>query len=185
MISPATASVRPSASETAVQALVRYGCIPQVARYLLSPETAGSTARGTEVVIRTDRGLELGRVLETLPKSAEDDGAGPSTIERIATKQDLQTHHTWQLKSAQEFGTWQQRIQEWDLQLELIELERTLADAKIILYVLNEQNAETTRLALLAAAAGLGIVHVQPVSAEGIVNGSDGGGCGSGCGCSH
>ena len=51
---------------------------------------------------------------------------------------------------------------------------------------------EPERIALLAAAAGLGIVHVQPVEADGIVHqpsgggggcGSGGGGCGSGgCG---
>lgn len=185
MISPSTTTAHPSSDAVVIQALIRYGSIPQVARYGLPPEMTGSVTRGSEVVIQTDRGHELGSVLETLSTSAADDKADSSTIERIATGQDLQTHQARQLQSAQEFETWQQRIREWKLQLELIDLERTLDDDTAILYVLNEQNAETTRLALLAAAAGLGIVHVQPVSAEGIVNGSDGGGCGSGCGCSH
>ena len=78
-------------------------------------------------------------------------------------------------------------MNDWQLQLQLIDVERTLGDDHVILYVLNDQNAETTRLALLAAAAGFGIIHVQPVTADGIVNQTSGGcgsgGCGSG-GCS-
>ena len=65
-----------------------------------------------------------------------------------------------------------------------MDIEQTLDGEKHILYVLSVRGAETTRLALLAAAAGLGIVSVQPVDAEGIVDGT-GSGCGSGCGCSH
>ena len=90
-----------------------------------------------------------------------------------------------QQRAAAEFAEWQQRITDWQLQLQLIDLEWTLDDQKVILYVLNDQNAETTRLALLAAAAGMGIVQVQPVSAEGVIPPEPkGGGCGSG-GCSN
>ena len=82
-----------------------------------------------------------------------------------------------------EFLDWQQRLADWQLQLQLTDLEWTLDQQQIILYVLNGQDAETTRLALLAAAAGLGIIHVQPVAAEGVVQATGGGGCGSGgCG---
>ena len=64
------------------------------------------------------------------------------------------------------------------MQLELIDIERTLDD-RLVLYVLNDRSAETTRLALLAAAGGFGVIHVQPVSAEGVVQTGGGGGCGS------
>ncbi|MCA9058814.1 MAG: hypothetical protein KDA85_09950, partial [Planctomycetaceae bacterium] len=77
-------------------------------------------------------------------------------------------------------------IDAWNLQLQLIDLEWTLDRSRIVLYVLNDRGAETTRLALLAAAAGLGIIHVQSVSADGVIQQSSGcgsGGCGSG-GCS-
>ena len=59
------------------------------------------------------------------------------------------------------------RIDEWKLRLELIDLEWTLDKSKLILYVLNERGPECTKLALQAAAAGLGIVEVQPVGPEG------------------
>ena len=81
-----------------------------------------------------------------------------------------------------QFSGWIRRLRTWQLQLELIDLEWTL-DRRLILYVLNARGAETTRLALLAAAHGDGTVHVQPVNADGVVSASSGGsGCGSGCG---
>jgi hypothetical protein len=54
------------------------------------------------------------------------------------------------------------------------------------LYVLTERGPATTTLALQAAAEGLGLIEVQPVSAAGLVAVPSGGGCGTGgCGCSH
>jgi hypothetical protein len=184
VISPAATNTKHSSRDSAVQALVRYGSIPLVARYVLQVEVSDSVTRGSEIIIRTDRGLEFGHVLEVLPPSVVDEADISTTIVRTATDQDRKTYQKRQHQSAEDFEAWQQRIHDWKLELEVIDLERTLDDDKVILYVLNDQNAETTRLALLAAAAGLGIIHVQPVAAEGIVNGSDGG-CGSGCGCGH
>jgi cell fate regulator YaaT (PSP1 superfamily) len=166
------------------QVLVRYGNVSQAARYNVPAQIHHSVTRGLGVVVRTDRGLEIGHVLEVLPPSLVDAIENITDIERFATDKDRETYDRQQQQSDIEFETWHHRMQEWNLQLELIDLERTLDDERVILYVLNDQNAETTRLALLAAAAGLGIIHVQPVSADGIVSGS-GGGCGSGCGCSH
>ena len=81
------------------------------------------------------------------------------------------------------FAEWQNRIREWKLELELLDLEWTLDRQKLVLYVLGGRGAETTQLALNAAAAGLAVVEVQPVNADGPIP-LDGGGCGSGnCGC--
>lgn len=184
MISPAAIHVQSSSQDADVPVLVRYGNIPQVARYHMPAEVHHLVTRGLEVVVRTDRGLEIGHVLEVLPLSLVDENESSTSVERISTNDDSETNHKRQQQSDEDFEVWQQRMQDWNLQLELIDLERTLDDEKVILYVLNDQDAETTRLALLAAAAGLGIIHVQPVSADGIVDGSDGG-CGSGCGCGH
>ena len=96
----------------------------------------------------------------------------------IATDNDLATAEKNEQTTEAAFPGWIERCGKWKLQLELIDLEMTL-DSRLILYVLNDRGAETTRMALLAAAAGLGIVHVQPVSAEGVVQASGGGGCGS------
>ena len=76
---------------------------------------------------------------------------------------------------------------EWKLDLDLVDLEWTLDRQKLVLYVLGGRGPEATKLALQAAAAGLAVVEVQPVTADGPVPlPPAGGGCGSGgCGCEH
>ena len=68
------------------------------------------------------------------------------------------------------------------------DMEWTLDRQKLVLYVLGGRGPETTKLALQAAAAGLAVVEVQPVDANGPVPvpAAGGGGCGSGgCGSHH
>lgn len=165
-------------------ALVRYGRVPQVARFggnALRPD------REALVVVSTERGEELGVVLHVSggPKAIDENEPGlTGQVQRLATDADSMAVVEQQRLLDEEFGTWMKRAAAWKLQLEIIDLEKTL-DGRLILYVLNDRGPETTRLALLAAAAGHGVVHVQPVAAEGIVQEKKGGGGGCGdCGCS-
>ena len=122
-------------------------------------------------------------LLEIVSKSvASNDTALTGQLLRLSNSADEDEFVVNRQKANGEFFDWQVRVSDWDLELQLIDLEWTLDGQSLILYVLNGQNAETTRLALLAAAAGLGIVHVQPVEADGIVHQPSGGGCGSGGG---
>ncbi|RLT06553.1 MAG: hypothetical protein DWI22_11725 [Planctomycetota bacterium] len=161
--------------------LARYGRVPQVARFAAWGDKPERTAA---VVVSTDRGQELATVLQTLPpnaKTAEGEAATPTgELLRLATVDDLDRSAKDQHAAEDSFADWSARAEKWKLQLELIDIERTLDD-RLILYVLNDRSAETTRLALLAAAGGFGVIHVQPVSAEGVVQASGGGGCGT-CG---
>ena len=175
-------------------ALVRYGLIPQVARFGLTSELKQQLEsvdrRGLKVVITSDRGLEIGELLEIVSKGIVlSEVTVTGDIQRIAAAEDLNKHTANRQRAELEFFEWQQRVDDWQLQLQIIDVEWTLEGDQVVLYVLNGQNAETTRLALLAAAAGHGIIHVQPVAAEGIVQATGGGGCGSGgCGsggCGH
>lgn len=200
MISPNVVpaeTISEAAPDTASVVLVRYGQIPQVARFLVSAEICESESqrlgRDCQVVVETDRGLELGRVLDVLKRGILDpDKPASGTVVRIASSEDLQTQQQLRQTADAEYDVWQKRIADWKLQLQLIDVEWTLDRQQVVLYVLNGQNAEVTRLALLTAAAGLGIVHVQPVAADGLVPkpntgggcGTGGGGCGSG-GCGH
>jgi cell fate regulator YaaT (PSP1 superfamily) len=170
-------------------ALIRYGAIPEVARFQSGSITG--LERGVCVVVDTHRGLEIGTFLESVKAvhSADRDPfqaepGAPRTILRVASESDRQTATELRRQADAEFALWTSRISEWHLDLELIDLERTLDGAKLILYVLNERGPDCTKLALQAAAAGLGIIEVQPVTAEGLVTlPAGGGGCGS-CGCS-
>ena len=161
--------------------LARYGRVPQVARFAAWGDKPDRTA---SVVVSTDRGQELAVVLQTLPpnaKTADGEDATPTgEMLRLATAEDMDRSSRDQQAAEDSFTEWSVRAEKWKLQLELIDIERTLDD-RLILYVLNDRSAETTRMALLAAAGGFGVIHVQPVSAEGIVQASGGGGCGT-CG---
>lgn len=164
--------------------LARYGSVPEVARFV--NRTGGDLARSETVVVRTHRGLQLGAALESLPVSPSSEEETDFEIVRVATVEDHALARERQKRCESEFYEWCRRIVLWNLDLELIDLEQTLDGDKTILYVLTERGPATTTLALQAAAAGLGIVEVQPVSAAGLVSLPSGGGCGSGgCGCSH
>ena len=164
--------------------LVRYGAIPEVARFdVSSPEPI---KRGAEVVVRTHRGLQLGTLLQPLARYVNGQNGEPRdfVVLRPADSTDRQTAHDLRADCDAQFAVWLQRIETWKLDLQLIDLEWTLDRTKLILYVLNERGPDCTKLALQAAAAGLGLVEVQPVDENGLVAVEPSGGCGSGgCGC--
>lgn len=170
------------------QVLVRYGTIPQVER--LTVQTSEEIPRGARVVIRTERGEELGETLQPVegaPETSDEEVAGPLLL-RLANEQEIKQAEELMAKCDAEFPLWQQRIADWKLELELIDLERTLDDSLLILYVLNDRGPDCTKLALRVAAEGLGNVKVQPVDADGpvAVTAAVGtGSCSSGgsCGC--
>lgn len=163
--------------------LVRCGAIPEVVKAVWNGDA--SLSRGASVVVQTHRGVMLGEVLESVRPSSEpgaNENPPTSQILRETTEVDLSQINDLRLKARSEFPLWEKRIEEWGLDLQLIDLEWTLDEGKVCLYVLNERGPECTKLALQAAAAGLGTIDVQPVSLEGLVTlPSGGGGCGS-CG---
>lgn len=166
--------------------LVRYGAIPEVARF--THDLNEPPERDARLVVQSHRGPELGTALETVrPVNGAKNGdeAPPFSVLRRATQADEVRHAELRREADESFAEWRGRIEEWRLELELLDLEWTLDRQKLVLYVLGGRGAETTKLALQAAAAGLAVVEVQPVSAEGpVALPSGGGGCGSGdCGC--
>lgn len=182
--------------------LVRYGVVPEVARFTY--DLADPPGRHERVVVYTHRGLELGTALDTLrtpaklPKGGNGNGdsdhsgnedADEESTQRVlrrATPEDEARHAELSREAQGAFGEWNARIADWKLELDLIDLEWTLDRQKLVLYVLGGRGPETTKLALQAAAAGLAVVEVQPVDANGPVPvpAAGGGGCGTGgCGC--
>lgn len=163
--------------------LVRYGTISEVARF--SNAAGVSLSRGSRVVVRTYRGIEVGTLLEDVPAAGfgEADVPDEFPILRASTESDETGARALAAACEVDFAAWRRRIEEWKIQLELIDLEWTLDKSKLILYVLNDRGAECTKLALQAAAAGLGTVEVQPVGPEGLAPRERESSCGSGhCG---
>ncbi len=165
--------------------LVRFGVIPEVSRCVA--DEAMTPTRGQWVIVDTHRGLMMGTVLDIEPRTSPNgaDAQKPETsrVLRIASDADVAASNELRTGLNEAFALWQQRIADWQLDLQLIDLEWTLDRAKLILYVLSDRGPDCTKLALRAAAAGLGAIEVQPVSSDGLVTlaGSQGG-CGS-CGC--
>jgi len=154
-------------AETDAVYLVRYGVIPEVAR--IGGLSQRMTSRGTTVVVETDRGLQLGTVLERLkPSSVSLDWKIDSRIVRDATAADIAAFQELSAECEKGFHEWCERILHWKLQLELIDLEWTLDRQCLILYVLCERGPDSTQLALRAESTGLGKIEVQPVSANGL-----------------
>ncbi len=169
--------------------LVRYGAISEVAKFVNA--SGAPLTRGAQVVVQSHRGLESGLLLEDAPadsdgspdRESDDAAADAAQILRALTDEDRRATQLLRSQCEEDYARWQTRIREWNLQVELIDLEWTLDRSKIILYVLNERGPECTRLALQAAAAGFGIVEVQSVGPDGLVPMETGHGCGSGgCG---
>ena len=166
--------------------LVRYGRVSEVARF---PKPLDfEVARGQAVVVRTHRGLELGTVLERVrtlgrPANGHDEHELDAEFVRSATEEDHATARRLRDEANASWKEWIERIAQWKLELELLDLEWTLDKQKLILYVLAGRGPDTTKLALFAAAKGFP-VDVQPVAADGLVTLPSEGGCGSGsCGC--
>lgn len=163
--------------------LVQYGAVAEVDRFRCHlPETP---AHGSEVVVNTRRGLEIGRLLSETRSSEETKEPAIFSIERLANEDDLQLQKKHQADCKAKFEIWQQRITKWNLQLQLIDLEWMLDQSKRVLYVLNDRGPDCTKLALYAMADNLGTIEVQPVDQGGMVElpQSGGGGCSSGGGC--
>lgn len=149
---------------------MRYGVIPEVARF--AADEVDGLNRDNRVVIQSPRGLEIGTLLQSMPmapiKDAEET-VSELRIIRVATAVDLATERELREDCQIGYSEWWSRIQDWKLELELVDLEWTLDRQKLILYVLSGRSADTTKLALFAATAGYTAIEVQPVSKDGLV----------------
>jgi hypothetical protein len=130
------------AIEHELACLVRYGLMGHLGRFLAAPELRGALERGQAVVIKTDRGVELGEVLVHLgPASGlSETTAGPRgdlgdsclteccesvqpRLLRLAGPTDLDSARRALELRAERFTLCQDIVQEGDWPLELIDVE--------------------------------------------------------------
>lgn len=162
--------------------LLRVGLYGEAVRGFGDDPTA--FARGDKVVVQTERGEMLARVIQQLSgedHSTDEEPKPSNRILRPASESDLQQLRELKEKTEQEFFLWRERIQKWQVDVELVDLEWTLDGKKLILYVLNNRGPECTKLAIQAAAQGLGVVDVVPVSTAGVAVSATGGCRSGGC----
>ena len=126
--------------------LVRHGVMRFLGEFE-SPE--GSLfARDAEVVIRTDRGHELGQVLcESSPRAVQLLSEPTSgQLVRTLTMDDLQRREKLQEGERQEFETCRKLIGGRSLQMELVDVEHLFGGERIIFYFLAEKRVDFREL---------------------------------------
>ncbi len=131
----------------AVRYVVRYGLMRHVAPFSVKGPQAFS--RGSSVVVRSDRGVELGEVLceateravKFLPKSET-----VGHIVRTASWDDEQSIGELHEKERIEFDDCREMIRERKLQMELVDVEHILGGERVVFYYLAEKRVDFREL---------------------------------------
>lgn len=118
--------------------VVRYGSMRMLG--VLSPRGNAVYGRGAQVIIRTNRGLEVGEVLcEATDATAERlDNPSQGQILRAATAEDANEHTHMRNLAKTEFATCQRHVDELQLQMQLVDIEHLFGGERIIIYYLAE-----------------------------------------------
>jgi cell fate regulator YaaT (PSP1 superfamily) len=126
--------------------IIRHGAMRFLGEF--DQEEEGPCARGDEVVVRTDRGLELGTVLCS---------ANPKVIEflheptrgrilRQMTEQDRQERQRLKVQEQIELDTCERFVKTRSLQMELVDVEHLFGGERIIFYFLAEKRVDFREL---------------------------------------
>ncbi len=127
--------------------VVRYGIARQVAEF--SAKFSVAINRSTQVIIRSERGVEWGEVLcpasdktrEYLNSSEE-----MGSILREANAEDFDKRETLRAKERDEFRGGQDMINERKLQMQLVDVEHLFGDERLVFYYLAENRVDFREL---------------------------------------
>jgi cell fate regulator YaaT (PSP1 superfamily) len=175
--------------------LIRYGLMHHVGRFLAD---TNAYDRGQTVVVRSRRGTELGEVL--LPVTAAGGtaprtGQSPARVLRAAGPDDLEAARQAGLARPERFSACDRVFRDGVWPLQLVDVEPLLDDRRTVLHYLGPHGLDASGLgATFREACGLDIV-LEPVGRDAPEEpepedhncgrcGSEGGGCGTGGGCS-
>lgn len=127
--------------------IVRHGVMRLLGEFEPSPPEM-SYARGQEVVVHTERGLEIGEVLCEATKQAVGYLAEPTRgqIVRALTNDDLAELDRVREKEEGEFHRCKEFINERRLQMDLIDVEHLFGGERIIFYFLAEKRVDFREL---------------------------------------
>ncbi|MDB5336060.1 MAG: hypothetical protein JWN70_1679 [Planctomycetaceae bacterium] len=127
--------------------VVRYGIARQVAEF--SAKFSVSINRSTQVIIRSERGVEWGEVLcpasdktREYLNSTEEMGS----ILREANAEDFDKRETLRAKERDEFRGGQDMINERKLQMQLVDVEHLFGDERLVFYYLAENRVDFREL---------------------------------------
>lgn len=131
--------------------VVRYG-----AMHSLGIFTAGgsdSFARGTEVIARTGRGLEVGEVLCEATPHATEHMKNPESgqILRSMSVDDLNEREHMQIQARDEFKICERYVEQLGLDMELVDIEHVFGGERIVVFYLAEERVDFRELVKLLA----------------------------------
>lgn len=126
--------------------VVRHGSMRALG--LMSSRGGDRHVRGSRVIVRTQRGLEVGEILseanEAALKSMKDPGHGQ--ILRKMTSEDLNELAHIQSREPEEFETCRRLVRELQLKMELVDIEHLFGGERIVVYYLAEQRVDFREL---------------------------------------
>lgn len=137
---------KPESDNAAPRYVVRHGSM----RFLgpFEPREASRYARGSAVIVRTERGLEVGEVLcEATPRAVEylSELTG-GTILRSLTAEDQQQVERLADAERAEFDTCRRFIAQRKLQMDLVDVEHLFGGERIVFYFLAEKRVDFREL---------------------------------------
>jgi hypothetical protein len=168
--------------------LIRDGVMGYVGRFRASPDCAGPLGRGQSVVIRTDRGVELGEVLIPLDEAGAA-RAQPADLQRVirpAGPDDLDRSRRAEAGRSDRFAVCRRVLEDEGWPWDLVDVEPLLEDGVTVIQYLGPHHLDVAAIrARFRMTCDLDVV-LEPVGTdfdEAVEGGCGSGGCGSGgCG---
>lgn len=110
--------------------------------------------RTTEVVVRTDRGLEIGEVLCEATEAAVAHLTDPGQGQIVRAMTPADANERWRLldQARQEFQTCQRLIAQEKLEMRLVDVEHLFGGERVVVYYLAENRVDFRELVRLLAA---------------------------------
>lgn len=144
--------------------LVRYGVLGHVSR--VGSNRLIPCSRGDRVVVHTDRGLEIGEVLET-PSRVEDNSSGKAVVGellRAMTEDDRRQLHEVSGVDRPAFQNCRELLAERSIPVNAVDAELLFDDQTIIIYYLGQHTDELGPLSVeLSKVAENRLVQFQPI----------------------
>ncbi len=172
--------------------LIRYGVMGYVGRFRAEPDCGGPLGRGQAVVIRTDRGIELGEVLIPLDQAGAARAVEGQRVIRPAGPDDLERARVAGASRSDRFAVCRRILEDEGWPWDVLDVEPLLEDGVTVIQYLGPHHLDVAAIrARFRMTCGLDVV-LEPVGedlaeaetwADAAAGGCGSGGCGSGGGC--
>lgn len=127
--------------------IVRYGSMRSIGEFSARPDD--EFPRDSEVLVRSDRGIEWGQVLCTASEKTRsylNSKKSAGRILRVADGQDLKSRDELEDKERREFAVCGEMVEKRKLQMQLVDVEHIFGGERIIFYYLAENRVDFREL---------------------------------------